>query len=609
EQGAVGEHGLKESEVNLGVALYLWGLLRDAGAAPVLTRSTDTSVFKDAVFSLKKDLQARADLSNRNNADLFISIHHDADIKNRNRNDLAIYYKMSDLEQSRDIARNISNALKENLGAKSAKIQAGNYHVLRTTDAPAILGEGSFMTNKKNEAVLSYTRTLTCEAVGYFLGILTYYQKGIPSISGIYPQDVTLTAAQPAITADIHPGADNASIDPGSVELTLDGKTVTGFSRDNKGHISYTPSSPLANGVHQFSISGRNNAGNSSGKRGASFTVSLPPSRISLVPAFPVIPADPSATTPVYLEVFDSLTRPVIDGTEVQLSATGALFETPSVLTKGGKARIMLTPYSKPGDITITAKAGEAVSQCTVRVGTPEQALLLFTIHDTSGNSVEKAALTQGERQVSYSDAAGIACDSLKYTGPTSYVITKKGYLPLLCNITLAPGQLTTANLILEAVDDGVFFNRTVMLDPEGASGMSSPILKYLKEKIENAGGKAVLAWEKAPAPSDNKKVLKSAEVRADIFISVEITGGEKASSNYYYKSPQGEELSRLMCIHLQEHQCLKGRKCVSNPATYYTLVQTAMPAVRVCLPKKTLTNPEGTADCLYKALVNFYRK
>ena len=34
-RGAIGKMGLKESEVNLGVALYLWGILQSAGAKPV----------------------------------------------------------------------------------------------------------------------------------------------------------------------------------------------------------------------------------------------------------------------------------------------------------------------------------------------------------------------------------------------------------------------------------------------------------------------------------------------------------------------------------------------------------------------------------------------
>ena len=42
-RGSIGKMGLKESEVNLGVALYLWGFLHSAGAKPIMTRTADTT--------------------------------------------------------------------------------------------------------------------------------------------------------------------------------------------------------------------------------------------------------------------------------------------------------------------------------------------------------------------------------------------------------------------------------------------------------------------------------------------------------------------------------------------------------------------------------------
>jgi len=74
--GAVGKMGLKESEVNLGVALYLWGALQSAGAKPVMTRTADTTVASPAHKQLRADLLARSMVSNTVNPDLFVSIHH-----------------------------------------------------------------------------------------------------------------------------------------------------------------------------------------------------------------------------------------------------------------------------------------------------------------------------------------------------------------------------------------------------------------------------------------------------------------------------------------------------------------------------------------------------
>src|SRR5882672_2834062 len=40
-RGTMGADSLEEKKVNLGVALYLWGMLREAGAEVVLTRAMD----------------------------------------------------------------------------------------------------------------------------------------------------------------------------------------------------------------------------------------------------------------------------------------------------------------------------------------------------------------------------------------------------------------------------------------------------------------------------------------------------------------------------------------------------------------------------------------
>ena len=63
ERGAIAQNGLNEAEVNLGVALYLWGFLKEAGANPLLTRTADTSLFRGEPFVLRSDLEARAEVA------------------------------------------------------------------------------------------------------------------------------------------------------------------------------------------------------------------------------------------------------------------------------------------------------------------------------------------------------------------------------------------------------------------------------------------------------------------------------------------------------------------------------------------------------------------
>ena len=73
-RGAVGVDSLTESDANLGVALYLWGMLDEAGADVHLTRSTDRDFLPSGSEELRDDLAARTKLANGFEPEVFISI-------------------------------------------------------------------------------------------------------------------------------------------------------------------------------------------------------------------------------------------------------------------------------------------------------------------------------------------------------------------------------------------------------------------------------------------------------------------------------------------------------------------------------------------------------
>src|SRR5688572_8441769 len=77
-RGTMGADSLEEKKVNLGVSLYLWGLLREAGADAALTRHTDRDFLTETDSTLTGDLQARVDIADSLQPDIFISIHHNA---------------------------------------------------------------------------------------------------------------------------------------------------------------------------------------------------------------------------------------------------------------------------------------------------------------------------------------------------------------------------------------------------------------------------------------------------------------------------------------------------------------------------------------------------
>ena len=79
--GAISPNGIKEKDVNLALALKTQALLESLGYDVIMTRTNDIDI----------DLNERANIANRNNADIFVSIHHNS-TTNPDINGLEILY-------------------------------------------------------------------------------------------------------------------------------------------------------------------------------------------------------------------------------------------------------------------------------------------------------------------------------------------------------------------------------------------------------------------------------------------------------------------------------------------------------------------------------------
>jgi N-acetylmuramoyl-L-alanine amidase len=603
EHGAAGPRGLLESEANLSVALHLWGLLQQSGAHPLLTRTADTSVTAAPRFSLEEDLRARSEVSNSNNADLFISIHHNSDTAHRKKNDMQIYYKMSDSGPSRDIARSILYALKKQFKTAQSNIFPGNYRVLRSTRAPAILGESSFISNKNNEGQLAFQRTLQAEAEGYFKGILDYYQKGVPIISEIYPNNITLSTAQPEIKIHVQSGTDDKAIDPDSIVVTLDGIRVKPCTVQNNSIIIYSPPKPLENSAHTVCVSVRNKAGNSSKQTCASFKVALPVARISLEPVFPVIPPSDGAFTAIDISVADALGRPVIDGTTVTLSTTGGRLQESTVTTANAQARVILTGDTQNKTIQISAEAQTVKARTPIKFALPDKPLFSAKVTDVSGNAIDGVELIRDNKIVTCSDAKGMVYDTAESSGTVCYTFSRKGYIQKTIDSVLTQTHITAKNVVLDQIDNGVFLKQIIMLDPAGTSTESLPILYELQKKIEQAGGKVYLTWTSGTPPSLKERVAMASKNKVDLFLSFEITK-RSLFAGYYEKSVQGKRLAENICMEFSQDKIKGMGNCAAVVLNNFILVQTEMPAVWIKLPGTFLSNISIVTSDIYQAIM-----
>jgi N-acetylmuramoyl-L-alanine amidase len=259
-RGAIGLNGLSEAEVNLGVALYLRGLLEWAGAQVFLTRTADYDFLSPADSSLAADLAARVAIVDSLQPDVFISIHHNSNAElDRDLNETQTYYPVGREGAALDLARAIHKYLVRNLNISPAKIMAGNFHVLRNSPVPAVLGEPSMLSNPAIEKRLSLAAKQELEAQAYFLGLLEYFAKGTPRFVSAHGETLGTCAAPVWIFDPGAPG--DPALDPTSVRLFVDGCLQPAAVEADGRTVRLE--APLPAGSYSLALSARNLAGRS----------------------------------------------------------------------------------------------------------------------------------------------------------------------------------------------------------------------------------------------------------------------------------------------------------------------------------------------------------
>ncbi len=199
-----GPTGLREAAANLSVTLFLRDFLEAAGARVILTRERDESLNLDD----DDDLRDRAEIANRANADLLLSIHHNAADSNANFTTLFYHGDAGENPASADAARWLLGGLNDALRLDThigCAIQSdyslfgSGLAVLRQAAVPAVLSEASFHTNPDEEERLRDPVYNRREAYGLFLGLARWAQAGLPRVRMVQPTSGAVRAGQPLV--------------------------------------------------------------------------------------------------------------------------------------------------------------------------------------------------------------------------------------------------------------------------------------------------------------------------------------------------------------------------------------------------------------------------
>ncbi len=132
DPGAIGKGGLREKDVNLDIARRLSDLLRAEGVQTVLTRSSDRFI----------PLPGRVSIANKSGADLFVSLHANAN-RSRSLSGFEVYY----------VAPSVSDSKRAELTAKSASLRLKNSSMYGSSHELQAIVWDMIYTNNRAESI------------------------------------------------------------------------------------------------------------------------------------------------------------------------------------------------------------------------------------------------------------------------------------------------------------------------------------------------------------------------------------------------------------------------------------------------------------------------
>jgi N-acetylmuramoyl-L-alanine amidase len=160
--------GLAEKDVTLAISARLAEILKRRGWKVVMTRTTDRDVTY-AGSPDKDELQARANVAQFSNAQLFVSVHINASVNKQANGVSTHWFKDCD----RLLAQEVHCQLVDRTARRDRGTARDRFYVLRNTDMPAILVEAGFISNDDEASLLTNEEYLQriAEAIANGMGV------------------------------------------------------------------------------------------------------------------------------------------------------------------------------------------------------------------------------------------------------------------------------------------------------------------------------------------------------------------------------------------------------------------------------------------------------
>jgi N-acetylmuramoyl-L-alanine amidase len=631
--GAIGEGGIREADVNMWVSLYLAEMLRSFGAKVVLTRAGEGSPSPGEGEDVRENLRERVELANYLGADLFLSIHHNSSLDLGERyNAVETYYKMGDEGPSLDAGRAIHEHLIRNLGIGEGFLFPGNYYLLRHSKRPAVIGEASYISNPSMARKLRKTDKLRLEAEAYLLGILDYFSKGRPLIMTPHSPFDTVRTSRPNFNAILTRGRDNSPIDISSISLTVDGRRVgRGQYRFDDGTFRYTATVPLSSGVHHFELTARNLNGNSAIPLRHEMMVILPAEKVELDVSPEIAIPDERNIVQIEANVLDETGNAVVDGKEVVFRVKGPGGGVWVRSTSGGRAALLFDTAGW-GKVSVLAECDGARSEKILQVEDSAISQAVIMIRDgRTDKPIADAAITlggEGKSFTSLTSSNGFATFSIPFEGSFLMRIQSHGYHDYSERIELKKGKLVRIDLGLNPVQGGLLMGRRVVVDADhhqnqeamvGAyrqSDLNLKVATLLGQLLETAGAEVLMVRQGDIPLSPVSRISMSSESGAELHLILRhrpMKKGLNVHVSHYPGSISGERLAGLM---IEEFSHLIDGKVIRLEEASTVMRHTPSPAIAITTRIETDDDSDGAdlervvrleAYAIYNALLRYF--
>ena len=151
DPGAIGASGLKEKQVTLEISMRVKELLEKEGAKVFMTRTSDVDVYGPHA-SDRAELQARVNVAEKHNSDLFLSLHINSSVNKSVGGFSSYYYPKTDNDLK--LAKVIQDKFAKNFGVDNLGVRQANFYVVKRCSMPAALLEMCFISNPKEERLM-----------------------------------------------------------------------------------------------------------------------------------------------------------------------------------------------------------------------------------------------------------------------------------------------------------------------------------------------------------------------------------------------------------------------------------------------------------------------